>query len=594
MPNYNPPLRDMLFLYHEVLNGSYLQTLPGYEEIDAQTVETILEEAGKFCVQELLPINRNGDEEGCHWEDGKVTTAKGFKQAYQLYIESGWGSLAMDPEYGGQGLPKTLHLMIDEMLCATNMSFSLYPGLTNGAYSALMSYASDDIKQRFVPRMADGSWSATMCLTEPHCGTDLGLLRSKAVLQDDGSYLITGTKMFITAGEHDLTENILHLVLARTPDAPAGVKGISLFIVPKFNIHEDGSLGEPNAVSCGSLEHKMGIKGSATCVMNFDEARGFLVGELHKGMRAMFKMMNVERVAVGIQGIGVAEASYQGAVAYAKERIQGRALTGAKQPDKTADPLTVHPDIRRMLLTMRANTEGCRALAIWLGMLLDKSSHETDPMQKQQAEDLIALLTPIAKAYMTDLGFETCVLGQQIFGGHGYIREHGMEQLVRDARIAQIYEGTNGVQAMDLVGRKLTAENGRYLNTYLEIVSGFIAENESNDELQEFIQPLSEALSQLQLATDWLGKAARNNLDEVGAAAYDYLRLAGLVTLAFMWAQMAQTALSHSHKSTEVFYQTKLKTARFFMRRILPQAASLNTSIQSGAALVMDFMDDEF
>ncbi len=594
MPNYTPPLRDMLFLYNEVLHGKYLQSLPGFEEVDAETVEAILEEAGKFCVHELLPLNRNGDEEGCHWDDGKVTTPKGFKEAYQLYTESGWGSLAMDPVFGGQGLPKTLHLMIDEMVCSSNLSFSLYPGLTNGAYAALMDYASDEIKRRFVPKMAEGSWSATMCLTEPHCGTDLGLLRSKALQQDDGSYLISGTKIFITAGEHDLTDNILHLVLARTPDAPAGTKGISLFIVPKFRVNTDGSLGAANGVSCGSLEHKMGIKGSATCVMNFDDAQGFLIGELNKGMRGMFKMMNTERVAMGIQGIGVSEASYQGAVEYAKERIQGRSLTGAKQPEQAADPLTVHPDVRRMLLTMRANTEGSRALAIWLGMLLDKSAHETDPMNKQQAEDLIALLTPIAKAYLTDLGFESTVLGQQVFGGHGYIREHGMEQLVRDARIAQIYEGTNGVQAMDLVGRKLNAENGRYLNTYLEIISGYLAENENDAALQEFIQPLAEALSHLQQATDWLARAARSNMDEVGAAAYDYLRLAGLVTLAFMWAQMAQTALTASQHSDELFYKSKLKTARFFMQRLLPQTASLNTTIQSGAALLMDFEDDEF
>ncbi len=594
MPNYTPPLRDMLFLYNEVLHGKYLQSLPGFEEVDAETVEAILEEAGKFCVHELLPLNRNGDEEGCHWDDGKVTTPKGFKEAYQLYTESGWGSLAMDPVFGGQGLPKTLHLMIDEMVCSSNLSFSLYPGLTNGAYAALMDYASDEIKRRFVPKMAEGSWSATMCLTEPHCGTDLGLLRSKALQQDDGSYLISGTKIFITAGEHDLTDNILHLVLARTPDAPAGTKGISLFIVPKFRVNTDGSLGAANGVSCGSLEHKMGIKGSATCVMNFDDAQGFLIGELNKGMRGMFKMMNTERVAMGIQGIGVSEASYQGAVEYAKERIQGRSLTGAKQPEQAADPLTVHPDVRRMLLTIRANTEGSRALAIWLGMLLDKSAHETDPMNKLQADDLIALLTPIAKAYLTDLGFESTVLGQQVFGGHGYIREHGMEQLVRDARIAQIYEGTNGVQAMDLVGRKLNAENGRYLNTYLEIISGYLAENENDAALQEFIQPLAEALSHLQQATDWLARAARSNMDEVGAAAYDYLRLTGLVTLAFMWAQMAQTALTASQHSDELFYKSKLKTARFFMQRLLPQTASLNTTIQSGAALLMDFEDDEF
>ncbi len=594
MPNYTPPLRDMLFLYHEVLHGEYLQTLPGYEEVDRDTVEAILEEAGKFCSQELLPINRSGDEEGCHWDDGKVRTPEGFKQAYQQYVQAGWGALAMDPAYGGQGLPKTLHLMIDEMLCATNMSFSLYPGLTNGAYSALMSYASDDIKQRFVPKMAEGSWSATMCLTEPHCGTDLGLIRTKAVGQEDGSYLLTGSKMFITAGEHDLTENILHLVLAKTPDAPAGVKGISLFIVPKINIDDNGNLGQPNGVSCGSIEHKMGIRASATCVMNFDQAQGYLVGEVNKGMRAMFKMMNIERVAVGIQGIGVAEAAYQGAVNYAKERLQGRALTGAKNPEQAADPLTVHPDIRRMLLTIRANTEGCRALAIWLGMLLDKSAHETDADNRQQADDLIALLTPIAKAYMTDLGFESAVLGQQVFGGHGYIREHGMEQLVRDARIAQIYEGTNGVQAMDLVGRKLSAEDGRYLNAFMEIVAGFIAENESDAALQEFIQPLNTAFSHFQQVTTWLASAARKNADEVGAAAYDYLRLTGLLTLAFMWAQMAQTALAAERQSDDPFYRTKLKTARFFMQRLLPQTASLVNTIQSGADLMMDFEEDEF
>ena len=594
MPDYQPPLRDMMFLYNEVLHGQYLQTLPGFEEVDAETVEAILEEAGKFCVQELLPINRSGDESGCQWDEGRVTTPEGFKQAYQVFIESGWGALAMDPKYGGQGLPKTLHLMVDEMMCASNMAFSLYPGLTNGAYAALMSYASDEIKQRFVPKMAEGSWAATMCLTEPHCGTDLGLLRTRAIAQEDGSYHLTGSKMFITAGEHDLSENILHLVLAKTPDAPAGVKGISLFIVPKINIDDAGNLGEANGVSCGSIEHKMGIKASATCVMNFDNAKGYLVGELNKGMRAMFKMMNIERVAVGVQGIGIGEAAYQGAVAYAKERLQGRALSGAKHPDQPADPLTVHPDIRRMLLTIRANTEGSRALAVWLGMLLDKSAREPDPGSQQQAEDLVALLTPIAKAYMTDLGFESAVLGQQVFGGHGYIRENRMEQLVRDARIAQIYEGTNGVQAMDLVGRKLMAENGRYFNTYLEIVAGFITENETNEALAEFIHPLNTAFTHLQECSSWLAKAAGSNVEEVGAAAYDYLRLMGLVTLALLWTQMAQTALSASEQSDDPFYKTKLKTARFFMQRLLPQTASLKIAIQSGADLMMGFEDEEF
>lgn len=594
MPSYTPPLQDMLFLYNKVLDGNYLQTLSGYEDVDTDTVEAILEEAGKFCTQELLPINRNGDEESCHWDNGKVTTPEGFKEAYKAYTESGWGSLAMDPEYGGQGLPKTLHLMVDEMLCATNMSFSLYPGLTNGAYAALIDFASDEIKQRFIPKMAEGTWSASMCLTEPHSGTDLGLLRTKAIEQDDGHFSISGTKIFITAGEHDLTDNIIHLVLARTPDAPEGVKGVSLFIVPRNKINEDGSSGNANGVSCGSLEHKMGIKASATCVMNFDDAEGFLVGEKNKGMRAMFKMMNTERVAVGIQGIGLAEASYQGAVEYAKERTQGRAATGAKNPEQSADPLTVHPDIRRMLLTMRANTEGCRALAIWLGTLLDKSARETNPTNRQQAEDLIAFLTPVAKAYMTDLGFETTVLGQQVLGGHGYIREHGMEQLVRDARITQIYEGTNGVQAMDLVGRKLSAENGRYLETYLSIISTFIDEHKKDEVLLEFIQPLSKALLQFEQATNWLHNSTQINPNEVGAAAYDYLKLTGLITLAFLWAKMAKTASDASQESKNTFYTSKLKTARFFMQRLLPQCLSLNASIQSGADLLMDFDDDEF
>lgn len=594
MPNYTPPLKDMLFLFDEVLHGGELQKLSAFEDVDSETVEAILEAGGKFCTQELLPINREGDEEGCHWDDGKVTTPKGFKAAYKLFSESGWGALAMDPEYGGQGLPKTLHLMIDEMMCATNMSFSLYPGLTNGAYSALYSYASDELKQRYIPKMAEGIWSASMCLTEPHCGTDLGLLRTKALPQDDDSYLVTGTKIFITAGEHDLTDNIIHLVLAKTPDAPEGVKGISLFIVPKFKVNEDGTLGEANGVSCGSIEHKMGIKGSATCLMNFDSAQGYLVGDLNKGMRAMFKMMNVERVAVGIQGIGLAEAAYQGAVDYAKERIQGRSASGAKQPEKAADPLTVHPDVRRMLLTIRANTEGCRALAIWLGMQLDKSAHETDPDKKQEAEDFVALLTPIAKAYMTDLGFESTVLGQQVFGGHGYIREHGMEQLVRDARIAQIYEGTNGIQAMDLVGRKLSAENGRYLQRYFALIGDFLAENEGDDALKDYLPRLSSAFSDLQKATLWLGKAASANVDEVGAAASDYLRLAGLVTLAYLWSRIAKTALTHSDEADNDFYRTKLKTARFFMTRLLPQTQSLSLAIQSGAEAMMDYEEDEF
>ncbi len=598
MPNYTPPLQDMLFVYDEVLDGSYLQTLSGFEDIDVQTVEAILDEAGKFCTQELLPINREGDEEGCHWNNGEVTTPKGFKEAYKLFTEAGWGAIAMDPNYGGQGLPKTLHLMVDEIICATNLSFSLYPGLTNGAYTALISYASEELKQLFIPKMAEGTWSASMCLTEPHCGTDLGLLRTKAIPQDDNSYKITGTKIFITAGDHDLTENILHLVLARTPDAPEGIKGISLFVVPKFKIDDAASLNTTlnttNGVTCGSIEHKMGIKGSSTCVINFDSAQGYLVGDLNKGMRAMFKMMNTERVAVGVQGIGLAEAAYQGAADYAKERIQGRAPSPAQKTDQPADPLIVHPDVRRMLLTIRANTEGCRALAIWLGMQLDKSAKESDPEKKQEAEDLIALLTPVAKAYITDLGFNSTVLGQQVLGGHGYIREQGMEQMVRDARITQIYEGTNGIQAMDLVGRKLTAEKGRYIKRYLSIISSFIAENKSDHALEEFIQPLSNALLHLEQSTEWLSKAAKENIEEVGAAAYDYMNLLGLVTLAFLWAKISKTSLQHINDSDNKFYLSKLKTARFFMKRLLPQTEMLNITIQSGSSTIMDFDKEEF
>lgn len=592
MPIYKAPVRDMRFVYDELLQGGQLQLLPGFEDIDANTVEAILEEAGKFCENELLPINRNGDEEGCHFDNGKVTTPQGFKSAYKAFTEAGWGSIAMDANYGGQGLPKTLHMMIDEMVCATNLSFSLYPGLTNGAYSAMDAYADDRLKAIYFPKMAEGTWSGSMCLTEPHCGTDLGLLRTKAEPQADGSYLITGTKIFITAGEHDLTDNILHLVLARTPDAPPGIKGISLFLVPKIVVENDGSLGERNGVSCGAIEHKMGIKASATCVMNFDNARGFLIGALNKGMRAMFKMMNTERVAVGVQGLGVADAAYQNAVEYAAERLQGRAPTGTRQPQKSADPLTVHPDVRRMLLTMRANVEGCRAFSIWLGMLLDVSARAVDAEQRQEAEDLVALLTPVAKAFMTDIGFEAANLGMQVFGGHGYIREHGMEQLVRDVRIAQLYEGTNGIQAMDLVGRKLTAEGGRYLQRYAAVIEGFIGTN--NERFPEYTGPLASAFEGLKDVTGWLTNAAGKDANEIGAAACDYLRLMGLVTLGYLWARMAVVATDNIGSDSEAFYQAKLKTARFFLNRLLPQTKSLVAAVRSGAGDIMAFTGGEF
>ena len=588
MPIYHAPVRDMLFLYNEILDGHALQELDGFEDADADTVAAILEEAGKFCENVLLPINREGDEIGCVFNDGKVTTPTGFREAYRDYADAGWGALAMDPTFGGQGLPKTLHMLVDEMICSTNLSFALYPGLTNGAYAAMEAYASDELKAAYFPKMADGSWSASMCLTEPHCGTDLGLVRTRAEPQTDGSYSVTGTKIFITAGEHDLTENILHLVLARTPDAPPGTKGITLFLVPKRLPDDGGEAGAGNGVSCGSIEHKMGIKASATCVMNFDDATGFLVGELNQGMRAMFEMMNTERLAVGIQGIGIAEAAYQNAVAYAKDRLQGRALTGPQAPDKPADPLTVHPDVRRMLLTIRVYTEGGRALAAWVGTQLDTANRHTDTKKREAANDMVALLTPVVKAFCTDTGFESANLGLQCFGGHGYIREWGMEQLVRDVRIAQIYEGTNGIQAMDLVGRKLPADGGRAAKRFFALIEDWLDSTEC-----EYSPALATALGHLQHATQWLAEQGRTNPDHAGAAANDYLRLLGLVSLAWLWARMDAVAQAQA-ATGEPFYAVKRKTARFFFERVLPQTLGLLMQLTAGADSVMAMDDDEW
>lgn len=591
MPLYQAPIRDMLFAYYELHQGGALQALPGFEEMDRETLESILEEAGKFVSERLLPLNRSGDEEGCRWQDGQVTSPEGFKEAYRDFVEAGWNSIAFDSEYGGQGLPKSLHMLVDEMICACNLSFSLYPGLTNGAWTALESYADPALKDLYFPRMASGEWSGAMCLTEPHCGTDLGLLRTRAVPLDDGSYSITGTKIFITAGEHDLTENIVHLVLARTPDAPAGIKGVSLFVVPKILADDEGNLGDPNNVTCGAIEHKMGIKASATCVMNFDDAKGWLVGELHKGMRAMFKMMNTERLAVGMQGLGIAESAYQNAVAYAKERLQGRALSGAQQKDAPADPLTVHPDIRRMLLTMRAYTEGCRALSVWVAQQLDLSNHSGDPQERQRADELVALLTPVVKAFFTDAAFEVANLGVQVYGGHGYIREHGMEQLVRDARIGQIYEGTNGVQAMDLAGRKLPMANGKLIDRFLVPVREYLKDKEGNAVLAEFTSPLAAAAGRLKIASQTLLERGATNPAEIGAGAVDLLQLFGLTALAFMWARMAEIGLQQQGGDEALFYGAKVKTARFFMQRILPHIEAHYRAIDAGADCMMDFDD---
>ncbi len=594
MPIYKTPLREMRFVYNELFDSKSIEQLPGFEEVTPDLVDAMLDEAGKFCEGRLLPINQSGDAEGCAFEEGYVSTPAGFVQAYREFCELGLCSLTGPVEYNGQGMPKTLGLMIEEIISSTNMSFSLYPGLTGGACNAILAKGSDELKQRYLPKMVEGTWTGAMSLTEPHCGSDLGMIRTKAVPNDDHSYTITGTKIFITAGDHDLSENIIHLVLARTPDAPKGIKGISMFLVPKFLVDEHSEVGEPNNVNCSAIEHKMGIKASATCVMNFDAAKGYLVGELNKGMAAMFIMMNVERLAVGIQGLGIAEASYQGAVNYAKERLQGRSLTGPKSPDKAADPLLVHPDVRRMLLTQRAYTEGCRALVVWVARELDLSRHHPDAQRRQDAEDFIALMTPVVKAFNSDIGSEMANLGVQVLGGHGYISEHGMEQYVRDARIAQIYEGTNGIQAMDLVGRKLTACDGRYLQQFFGPVEEYLKQNGSNPYLKSFIQPLGDAFGRLQSATNYVAGQLSSAPDDSAAAATDYLRMFGLVALGYLWARMAEVASAKVNGGESMFYQAKIDTAHFYFERLLPQCEALHQIILSGSSTIMKFNDDAF
>ena len=589
MQVYNAPIRDMRFVLQELIGIGDYPEIPGLEEVTPDLADAILEESGKFCTEVLLPLNATGDEEGCVLENGVVRTPKGFKEAYKAFAESGWTAMASAPEWGGQGLPESINKLVEEMSCAANLSFGLYPGLTHGAYQAIVDHASEELKQTYLPKMVEGTWSGTMCLTEAHCGTDLGLLRTRAEPQDDGSYKITGSKIFISAGEHDLTENIIHLVLARLPDAPKGVKGISLFLVPKFLPNADGTPGQRNGVTCSGIEHKMGIKASATCQMSFDEATGWLVGEPHKGMRAMFTMMNSERLSVGIQGLGAAEAAYQGAVAYAKERLQGRSLAGAKHPDKPADPIIVHPDVRRMLMTMRANVEGCRALGGWVARNLDMMKHHPDPETRKEAEDFTALMTPIVKALFTDLGFETASIGMQVYGGHGFIRDHGMEQYVRDSRISMIYEGTNGVQALDLVGRKMPAHMGRYLRAFFHPALAEIDAAIDDDRLSDLVQPLSKAFGGLQLCTAEIAQKSLRDPEEAGAAATEYLRLFGLVALGVMWLRTAKVA--HAALDGEcddpAFYKAKLVTANFYMTRILPQAAGLVAAIRSGKSAMM-------
>lgn len=589
MPVYRAPLDNIRFVLHDVLGAEKLNALPGYEEISRELMDQILEEGAKICEDVLFPLNQSGDKEGCTFENGVVRTPDGFKEAYKLFSEGGWCGLSGDPAYGGMGMPLTLNFALQEMICSANMSFGMYPGLSEGAYNALHLHGTDEQKQTYLPKLVTGEWSGTMCLTEPHCGTDLGLIKTKAVPNGDGSYAITGTKIFISAGEHDLTENIIHLVLAKLPDAPDGVKGISLFVVPKLMPKDDG-VGARNGVACGSIEHKMGIKGSATCVINLDGATGWLVGEAHKGMRAMFTMMNTARLGVGMQGLGIAEVAYQNGLTYAKDRLQMRALDGAKAPEKPADPIIVHPDVRRMLLTGKAFTEGARALSYWAGMNLDIAEKHPDPAKRQEADDLVALLTPIVKAYQTDMGFDVANLAVQIYGGHGYIWEHGVEQYVRDARIAMLYEGTNGIQALDLVGRKLSANMGRSLRRFFHPVGQFIEDNQNDEKLQEFIFPLAKSFAKLQQATVLIAQKGLKDPNEAGAASSDYLRMFALVAIGFMWCRMAKAAqekLAGDSQGRAEFYDSKIHTARFFFERMLPETDSCFRAINAGAKGLM-------
>lgn len=598
MPVYNPPIDDIKFVLHDVLSAGQLSRLPGFEDATADLMDQILEEGGKICADVLFPLNQSGDQEGCHYENGIVRTPKGFKEAYDMFTQGGWCGLSADPEYGGMGMPVLVNTVMQEMICSSNMSFGMYPGLSQGAYEALHHFGTDAQKQTYLPKLIEGVWSGTMNLTEPHCGTDLGLIKTKAepIEGEDGAFKITGTKIFISAGEHDMTENIVHLVLAKLPDAPDGVKGISLFVVPKFMVNDDGSIGARNGVRCGSIEHKMGIHANSTCVMNFDDAWGQLVGEPHKGLKAMFVMMNAARLGVGMQGLGICEVAYQNAVAYAKDRLQMRSLTGTKAPDKPADPIIVHPDVRRMLLKSKAVTEAGRALAYWTGLKLDISQRHEDEAVRKEADDLVALLTPIVKAYLTDMGTEIGNECMQVYGGHGYIAEWGMEQYVRDARIAQIYEGTNGIQALDLVGRKMPQGFGRLLRRFFHPVQEFIEAEMNNEEMAEFIMPLFKSFAKLQQATALIAQKGLKNPDEAGAASSDYLRQFALVALGYMWCLMVKAALAKkaSGEGDTKFYDSKIKTARFFMQRMLPEADARFKMLMAGADTLMDMDVDEF
>jgi alkylation response protein AidB-like acyl-CoA dehydrogenase len=592
---YQAPLEDLRFLLYELLDYERtVASLPGYPDAGRDVVDAVLSEAARLCEYELLPRNKPGDIEGCSFANGVVRTPSGFKEVYEKFTTGGWIGLACAREHGGQGLPVVLELIVDELIASTNLSFGTYPGLSMLAYKLLARHGNEEHKRWLLPRLVDGTWSGTMCLTEPHCGSDLGLIRTKAEPNGQQTYRITGTKIFVTGGEQDLTENIIHLVLARLPEAPSGTSGLSLFIVPKHLVNPDGTLGPRNSVSCASIEKKMGIRASATCLLNFDGAQGHLVGEPHKGMQMMFTMMNAARLAVGIQGLGLAETAYQSATAYARERLQGRSLSGPKHGDQPADPIIVHPDVRKQLLTMRAYSQGARALALWVGLALDVAARHADAAERAAADELVGLMTPIVKAFFSDCGFEATNLGLQVFGGAGYLRDTGMEQLVRDARVAQIYEGTNGIQALDLAGRKLPQQSGRLLRRFFHPAQEFIEANQADPQMQEFVLPFAQSFSKLREVTLWIAQEGLTDRDQVGAAASDYLRMFGLVVLAYMWARMAKVALGRLGGEKDGFYRAKVLTARFYMSRLLPQTQGLLAAVKSGAAPIMEFREEWF
>ncbi len=593
MPEYKAPLRDMRFITHEVLQAeSQFQQLPGYEEATTDLVDAIFEEGAKFCEGVIAPLNRSGDEEGCTWSEDGVATPKGFKEAYQQFVENGWPALSADVEAGGQGMPNMLGVAFNEMGGTANWAWMMYPGLSHGAVKTIEAHGTPEQKETFLTRLVSGEWTGTMCLTESHCGSDLGLLRTKAEPQADGSYAITGQKIFISAGEHDMTENIVHIVLARLPDAPAGTKGISLFIVPKFFVNEDGSLGEHNGVHCASIEHKMGIHGNATCVMNFDGATGYLIGPENRGLNCMFTFMNTARIGTAVQGVAHSELAFQGALAYARERLAMRSLSGPKNPDGPADPIIVHPDVRRMLLTQKAFAEGGRALLYYLalqGDIVDKGGED----EAKAADDLMSLLTPIAKAFLTETGFECANLGVQVFGGHGYIAEWGMEQIVRDCRISMLYEGTTGIQALDLLGRKVLGSGGQMLLQFTGIIERFCAENTAEED-KPFIEALSAAKDEWLELSMKIGEAAMKDPEEAGAASVDYLMYSGYITLAYFWARMAVVARQNLGGDDADFYRAKLITAEFYFQRLLPRTESLKKTMLSGAANLMQMPEELF